>query len=312
MADLAPRLRQVAELSPGVVHAIAGLLLIAFGIKAGLVPLHFWLPASYHRPSPAVSALFAGLLTKVGLYAMIRVLGPVVPVGAGMARTLLVLSIVTMLVGVLGAVGQRGVRRVLGFHIVSQIGYMALAVALAWRGGPLAGAAMVAALFYVAHHILVKTNLYLVSGTMRALGRSESLDELGGLARSAPWLMPLFLIPALSLAGLPPLSGFWAKLAVFRISLSAGAFVAFGAAAVAGLLTLISMMKIWIEAYWKPAPENAPAGPRPGAGFWILRVGPSAGLALGTLAIGVAPGWLLGLVQAAAGAVTGHAMGGAP
>jgi multicomponent Na+:H+ antiporter subunit D len=312
MADLGPRLREVAELSPGLVHAIAALLLVAFGIKAGLVPLHFWLPASYHRPSPAISALFAGLLTKVGLYAMIRVLGPVVPIGSGLARALLVAALVTMLVGVLGAVGQGGVRRVLGFHIVSQIGYMALALALAWHGGAVAGAAMVAALFYVAHHILVKTNLYLVSGTMRELGRSESLGELGGLARRSPWLIPLFLVPALSLAGLPPLSGFWAKLAVFRVTLAQGAFVSFAVAAAAGLLTLVSMMKIWMEAFWKPAPSEAGPAVRTDLRFWLLRVGPSAGLALGTLAIGLAPGWLLGLVRAAAGTVTGGATGGLP
>jgi multicomponent Na+:H+ antiporter subunit D len=302
MADLGPRLRQLAEASPGLIHAIAGLFLVAFGIKAGLVPLHFWLPASYHRPSPAVSALFAGLLTKVGLYAMIRVLGPVVPVGPWLARTLLVLAVVTMIVGVIGAVGQHQVRRVLGFHIVSQIGYMALAVALAWQGSAAAPAAMVAALFYIAHHILVKTNLFLVGGTIRELGGGEDLDQLGGIARGAPWLMPLFLVPAFSLAGLPPLSGFWAKLSVFRVTLDEGAFVAFAAAAIAGLLTLISMMKIWMEAFWKPRKE-ALAPVASGARFWLLRVGPSAGLALGTLAIGLAPGWLLSLVNAAARAV---------
>jgi multicomponent Na+:H+ antiporter subunit D len=193
---------------------------------------------------------------------------------------LLVMAALTMLSGVLGAAAQQDIRRILSFHIVSQIGYMLMGLALFT---PLA---LMGAVFYVVHHIIVKANLFLIGGVVARLGGSFDLDDLGGLYRRYPWLAVLFLVPALSLAGLPPLSGFWAKLILIRAGLDAQAYVIVGVALVVGLLTLYSMTKIWVGAFWKaqPAvPADATAS-RPAAVTLLL---PIAMLAALTVAIGL-------------------------
>ncbi|MDJ0788642.1 MAG: proton-conducting transporter membrane subunit [Myxococcota bacterium] len=228
----------------------AAFLLVAFGIKAGLFPVFFWLPASYPTPAFAVSALFAGLLTKVGVYALLRMFTLLFPDPIG--GPLVAVAVATMATGVLAAASQSHVRRILSFHIVSQIGYIVLGLALATSLG------VASAIFYTLHHIVTKTNLFLVGGLIARAGGGESLARLGGISARGVGLSLLFAIPALSLAGIPPLSGFFAKLFLIRASLQAEAFVAAGAAVGVGLLTIFSMAKIWNEAFWKAAPEEAP------------------------------------------------------
>ncbi|MCG3175721.1 MAG: Na(+)/H(+) antiporter subunit D [Candidatus Omnitrophica bacterium] len=267
------------------------LFMFAFGIKAAIFPLYFWLPASYHTPPPAVAALFAGLLTKVGVYALVRVFTLVFVHDVGVTHGILLVSaMVTMVLGVLGAAAGRDVRRILSFHIISQVGYMVLGLALYT---PLALAGTV---FYIAHHILVKANLFLVGGLIQRAGGSYDLKRLGGLSSSHPWLAALFLIPALSLAGLPPLSGFYAKLTLLAAGLQSGEYLAVAVALVVGLLTLYSMIKIWQEAFWKPVPADAAAVT---PGVTVHRVLPVAALALMTVLIGVCVGPLYALSREA-------------
>jgi multicomponent Na+:H+ antiporter subunit D len=185
------------------------------------------------------------------------------------------------------------VRRILSFHIISQIGYMVLGLAFYT---PLAVAG---AVFYIAHHILVKANLFFVAGVMQRLGGSHRLERLGGLATAAPLVAVLFLVPALSLAGVPPLSGFWAKLVLLRAGLEAGHWVAVGVALAVGLVTLLSMTKIWTEAFWKPRPADAPAPPDFPRAARIAMVAPVAALAAMTLLIGLMPGGLFDLARVA-------------
>ena len=301
MAELHLRLAIAAESRPELIVALAGVFLVAFGIKAAVFPLYTWLPASYHTPPVAVSALLAGLLTKVGVYALIRILTLVFPPLPGVPTFLLGVAALTMVFGVLGAVAMYETRRILSFHIVSQIGYMVMGLALI--GSPsqaVRAAGLAAALFYVVHHILVKANLFLVAGLAARVGGSFQLAQLGGLAPRAPWLALLFLIPAGSLAGVPPLSGFWAKLAVIRAGLEGGAWLAVTAALAAGLLTVLSMAKIWTEGFWKPAPPEAPQ-PAPLCRRRLgLLVAPSVALAVLTLGIGLHPRPLWELSQRAA------------
>jgi len=247
MADLA-LLLPTMEATPGLVAA-ALLFLAAFGIKAGLFPVFFWLPASYHTTPFAVAAIFAGLLTKVGVYACFRVFTLLFTVEGEVFRQLLaVIAALTMVTGVLGAAVQWNIRRILSFHIISQIGYMLMGLAIFTQ------AALLGAAFYIVHHIIVKANLFLLAGAIQRASGTDNLKASGGLLRSHPWLAVLFLIPALSLAGLPPLSGFWAKYLVIEPALRDGfAWLAAVALAV-GLLTLYSMGKIWLEAFWKAAP----------------------------------------------------------
>jgi multicomponent Na+:H+ antiporter subunit D len=284
MADLAVKLANPsAGLSAGLVTVLAMMLLVAFGIKAAVFPLFFWLPASYHAPPPAVSAVFAGLLTKVGVYALIRVFTLIFLQDVGFTHTLiLIVAGLTMVTGVLGAVAQNEFRRVLSFHIVSQIGYMVLGLGLFT---PLA---LAGAVFYIVHHIVVKTNLFLIGGLVERLGGTPQLKQLGGLYESHIGLALLFLIPALSLAGLPPLSGFFAKLAVLQAALAVGQYVSAGIALAVGLLTLFSMLKLWREAFWKPAPESAPMPPTAPIGTASLL--PIMILAAVTIMIGLAAG----------------------
>lgn len=255
MADLARQLS--SNTRPGLVMAIALLFLISFGIKAAVFPLFFWLPASYHTPPVAVSAIFAGLLTKVGVYALLRVFTLLFVGNVGFTHKLiLVLAGLTMVTGVLGATAQHEFRRILSFHIVSQIGYMIMGLGLFTPLG-IAGS-----IFYVIHHIIVKTNLFLVSGVVHRLQGSYELKELGGLFRPQPALSVLFLIPALSLAGIPPLSGFWAKFALARAGLDSAQYAIVATALAVGLLTLFSMTKIWAEVFWKKREVSNSGRPR--------------------------------------------------
>ena len=281
LADLHGKVLLVAN--RGLLMAVAVIFLAAFGIKAALFPLFFWLPAAYHTPPVSVAAIFSGLMTKVGLYALLRVFTLVFPVDMSYFFSLLLaLAALTMITGVFGAAAQNDFRRILSFHIISQVGYMAMGLALQT---PLALAGTV---FYLIHHIIVKVNLFLVSGVVERLQGSFELKRLGGIYRSNGWIAVLFFIPAFSLAGFPPLSGFWAKMILIRASLDIQQYgVAFIAVAV-GLLTVYSMTKIWGEVFWKPAPRPDHAANRQMAlktSAWMTA--PIAVLALSTIFIGL-------------------------
>ena len=281
MADIAQNLAA----SPDANWAISSsmLLLVAFGLKAGLFPFFFWLPASYHTPPSAVSAVFAGLLTKVGVYALFRAYTLIfVPIFPEVREIILVLAVLTMVTGVLGAASHFDMRRILSFHIVSQIGYMVLGLAF------MTPLALAAAIFYIIHHIIVKTNLFLVSGLIIRLKGSCDLARIGGLSRTAPWLAVLFFVPAFSLAGVPPLSGFWAKLAIVKSGMALGSWIAVAAALAVSILTLYSMTKIWAEAFWKEEPD--PGHDRSDiipAGRLVWMVVPVVVLSLCTVLIGL-------------------------
>ncbi len=284
MADLAVKFSQVeASSSRALISTLAVLFLAAFGIKAAIFPLFFWLPASYHTPPAAVAAIFSGLLTKVGVYALIRVFTLIFMQDTAFTHPLiLILSGLTMLIGVLGAMSQNEFRRVLSFHIVSQIGYMLMGLGLFT---PLALAGSV---FYIAHHILVKTNLFLVSGVVEFLGKTAVLKKLGGLYRSQPVLGILFLIPALSLAGIPPLSGFFAKFNLIKAGLLEAQYWVVGVALLVSLFTLFSMIKLWNEAFWKPGPQTPTAATGKNCKPMILPIALLAGFTV-LVGLGIGP-----------------------
>jgi multicomponent Na+:H+ antiporter subunit D len=277
---------------PRLVSAVALLLLCAFGIKAALFPLYFWLPASYHTPPPAVTAIFAALLTKVGMYAMVRVFTLVFAFEGPLLRTVLLwIAAFTMVSGVLGALAQTDVRRLLSFHIISQMGYLALGLALA-LGTQSAGAAQLAlasVLFFTVHVAAAKAALFLVSGVAFRMRGTYQLKNLGGLYAEAPFLALLFFTAAMALAGVPPLSGFAAKYGVLRAGLSAGAYWPVAAAVAVSLVTLLSMTKIWDQAFWKPLPEDAPPSTAiPGRFTAPALYGPIIALAVFCVVMGLA------------------------
>ena len=249
LADLAGALDQV---DPTVRTALGLLLLVVFGVKAAIFPLFQWLPDSYPTAPSPVTALFAGLLTKVGVYAIIRTQTLLFPTGGTSSTVLLVLAALTMTVGVVGAIAQDDVKRILSFHIVSQIGYMIFGLGLFSLAG-VAGAVL-----YIVHHIVVKTTLFLVGGIIEETTGTGQLHRLGGLLHGAPLLAVLFLLPALSLAGIPPLSGFVAKLALVQAGFGAQQWVYAGIALAVSLLTLFSMTKIWNGVFWGTPDEPPP------------------------------------------------------
>nr|WP_281494207.1 Na+/H+ antiporter subunit D [Jannaschia sp. S6380] len=275
----------VQSADPGLVTVIATMFLIGFGVKAAVFPLFFWLPAAYHTPAFSVSAVFAGLLTKVGVYALIRMFTLVFTQDTGFTHGLLLwIACLTMVTGVLGAAAQSDFRRILSFHIVSQIGYMVLGLAL------LTPLAMAGAVFYLVHHIIVKANLFLVAGVANRVAGGNELDRIGGLYKGAPFLAFLFLIPAFSLAGFPPLSGFWAKYVLVKASLDLQLWVVAATALAVGLMTIYSMTKIWGRAFWAPHPggqvptlASLPASAR------LSLLLPIVGLAAITVLIGLFP-----------------------
>jgi multicomponent Na+:H+ antiporter subunit D len=281
LADVAVRL---AEVPDGVRQALGGLLLVTFGIKAAIFPLFFWLPDSYPTAPAPVTAVFAGLLTKVGVYAIIRTQTLLFP-SDGPSPLVLVAASLTMVVGVLGAIAQDDMKRILSFHIVSQIGYMLFGLGLDSVAG------MAAAVFFIVHQIPVKTALFLVNGLVETLTGTAALRRLGGLLRRSPFTAAMFLLAALSLAGIPPLSGFFGKLALINAGFTARMWVVTGVSLAVSLLTLYSMTKIWSNVFWgepdEPPPLVSAAGTGPLRAPLLMNV---ATLALVALTIGIGAG----------------------
>jgi len=295
MADIAQTLPGVEN--QGLVTVVAMMFMVAFGVKAAVFPLFFWLPAAYHTPAFSVSAVFAGLLTKVGVYALIRMFTLVFNADIGFTHSILLwVAALTMVTGVLGAAAQNDIRKILSFHIVSQIGYMIMGLAL------LTPLALAGAVFYLVHHIIVKANLFLIAGVVERIAGSTDLARIGGFYKTAPLLAVLFFVPAFSLAGFPPLSGFWAKYVLVAAALEDQAWVIAAVALVVGLLTIFSMTKIWAEAFWKAHPDGAD----PKLSTLTVQdrrslLWPIASLAGMTLVIGFFPETFVGFAETAAG-----------
>ncbi|HIY85686.1 MAG TPA: Na+/H+ antiporter subunit D [Candidatus Yaniella excrementavium] len=249
MADLAMKL---GELDPDLQQLLHLMLLVGFGIKAAVFPLSFWLPDSYPTAPAPVTAVFAGLLTKVGVYAIIRTETLLFP-GDRVNTLLLVISGLTMIVGILGALVQFDIKRVLSFTLVSHIGYMIFGVSVANQIG------LTATVFYVVHHITIQTALFLVTGLIEYRTGTANIDRLGSMAKISPLVAVLFLVPALNLGGIPPFSGFLGKVGLIEGGVVNGsplAWVMVAASVVTSLLTLIVMMRIWTRVFWRPIEDS--------------------------------------------------------
>ncbi|ACQ82058.1 NADH dehydrogenase (quinone) [Beutenbergia cavernae DSM 12333] len=288
LAQLSVRL---GELDPGVQLVLQVMLLLAFAIKAAVFPLSAWLPDSYPTAPAPVTAVFAGLLTKVGVYAIIRTQTLLFPDGR-LDTLLLWAALLTMVVGIVGAVAQEDLKRLLSFTLVSHIGYMIFGIALSSQAG------LAAAIFYVAHHITVQTALFLVSGLVERRGGTTSLEKLGSLAKYAPALAIIFFVPAMNLAGIPPLSGFLGKLGLLQAGVQLGTPLAYALVAgglLTSLLTLYAIIKAWNKAFWQEAPEGLPQGDTPRTMF-----GPAAAIVAVSVALTVVAGPLFDYTDRAA------------
>ncbi len=251
MAQIALRM---PEIDHGTAQLIQTMLLVAFGVKAAVFPLSAWLPDSYPTAPAPVTAVFAGLLTKVGIYAIIRTRATLFS-DSELNGALQVVGLATMVVGILGAVAQDDIKRLLSFTLVSHIGFML------WGVGNGSADGLTAAIFYTAHHIIVQTALFLVSGLMERVGGSTSLVKLGSLLKAWPLLGALYLLPALNLAGVPPMSGFLGKLGLITASAASGRpldWTLIAGGIVTSLLTLYALLRGWSMAFWQASEEEEP------------------------------------------------------
>ncbi len=304
-----------------IVAIATGVIVIALMLKAAIVPAHSWLPATYPYTSPAITALFSGLLTKIGVYALVRIVSLIYEPGSAVTVVVIVACVASMIIGVLGALGEGTIRGVLTFHMISQVGYILVGVVLAGAIG------LAAVVFYLVHHTIVKTSLFLTGGTVEHEEGTGVIKRLGGLARAHPIASFAFLLAALSLVGVPPFSGFWAKYGVLTAAADAGVALVFVVALLVSVGTLGSMLKLGTGVFWgdRSTPESdemtpsdvsvvpvtvgaagttidvATAVEAPPVTKWRpLLVFPGLALALVSLGIGLFPEWLL-LLAATAG-----------
>jgi len=303
-----------------IVGIATGVIVIALMLKAALVPTYSWLPATYPYTSPAITALFSGLLTKIGVYALVRIISLIYEPGNLITIIVITVCVASMIIGVLGALGESTIRGVLTFHMISQVGYILVGVVLAGAVG------MAAVVFYLVHHTIVKTSLFLTGGSVEHEEGTGIIRRLGGLARAHPIASLAFLLAALSLIGIPPFSGFWAKLGVLNAAADSGAAVVFIVALVVSVGTLASMLKLGTGVFWgtpkgsredDETPSDVTLGSvRVGAAGTVIDVAaaveaplvtkwrpllvfPGLALALISLAIGLFPEWLLVLADTA-------------
>ncbi|WP_187645384.1 Na+/H+ antiporter subunit D [Streptomyces sp. TRM49041] len=303
---LAQLTARVAALPEGLRTVLGLLLLTVFGIKAALVPLHFWLPDSYPTAPAPITAVFAALLTKVGLYALLRTQTLIFP-RDGAWVLLAAVAVTTMLVGILGAIAQDDIHRLLSFTLVSHIGFMLFGLALFDTAG------LTGTILYMVHHIVVMAALFLTAGLVVRRTGTAALHRMKGLGAPSTRIAVLFALPALSISGVPPFSGFVAKVALLRAGISEAGPTGYALAAAAvftSLLTLYAMAKVWNAAFWGEPDEvrgtpvadsgdwtGQPRGTRRGA---VLMLGSTAAMAVTGVLLAVSAGPLARVAEEAA------------
>lgn len=248
MADLSLRIQDVENKS--LVGITSVFFILGFGIKSAVFPLYFWLPSSYHTPPSAVAATFGGLLTKVGIYAMLRVNSLIFVPDEFTKNLLMGIAVFTILTGAFGALIKTNIRRLFSYLIVCHIGFMVGGIAM------FTTVALTGTVFYLIHDIMVKTNMFLIAGLIRQLRGTMSMEKLGGMYREYPKISLLIAIVLFSLVGIPPLSGFWPKIYLFQGAFSGHHYFFVAALIIGSLATLYVIAKMWADAFWKDTPAD--------------------------------------------------------
>ncbi len=252
MAHLADRIGEVEQ--TGVLTTIAVLLFLVFATKGALFPLFFWMPRSYAVPSPVISALFGALLTKVGVYSILRVFTLIFIYNLDFTHNLfIILAGVTMLIGVFGALSTNDVKLIIAYNIIPAVGYMMMGI------GILSDSSIAGTVYYLVHDMIVKGALFLLAGAIVAAAGTSDLRKMGGLIHSYPLLGWLFLLASITVAGLPPFSGFIGKLLLLQGGMENGNFIIVGIGLLTSLLILISVIRIFINGFWGEQRETKPA-----------------------------------------------------
>lgn len=253
MADIVLKANDARGAAP--MMTLACLFTLAFAMKAAAFPVNFWLPASYHTPKIVVAALFGGLLTKVGVYSLLRVMVMLFPVEREeLSFVIAIVAALTMVLGALGALAQNDIRRMLGYIVVSGIGYIMAGIAIGTTAG------VSGAIFYAAQSVLLMTALYLVAGVAARMGGTWSLAGLGGLYKTAPLFSGMALALFFAGAGLPPFIGFWPKAMLVKAAIDIGAWWLAGSLLVSGFIVTLTFGRVFLLAFWRPQVKQASAG----------------------------------------------------
>ncbi|MEG0258809.1 MAG: Na+/H+ antiporter subunit D [Lysinibacillus sp.] len=288
MAHIAVR---VAELGADpLITTVALIFLVVFSLKAGLL-LFFWLPGSYTEPPTAVAALFAALLTKVGIYALMRTFTLMFPNNMDVTHTVLaVMAGVTLIAGCMGALASRDIRTIASYNVIIGVGFIIIGLAVGTE------TALQGAIYYVIHDMVAKALLFLAIGTMIYVTGETLIDNISGLIRNYPLFGWLFFIVMCSLAGIPPLSGFLGKILIGQGAIEAEHYVLLGLGFASSLAVLYSLLRIFLSSFFgetiisiedeKPLPKRI--------------IMPLVILALCTTGLGVGAEWLAPYVTDAA------------
>jgi multicomponent Na+:H+ antiporter subunit D len=237
--------------APLAVGLCAALFLMGFGLKAALIPFHAWLPDAHPSAPAPISAILSGLLIKVsGVYAIVRILFNVFGLTPVLSQVLMWLGAVSIVVAALLALGQNDLKRMLAYSSISQVGYIVLGLGL---GTPLG---IAGGLFHLFNHALGKGLLFLNSGSIQMSTGTRNLDEMGGLARRMPLTAATSLVGSLSIAGVPPLPGFWSKLMIIMALVQAAEWPLAVVAILASVLTLWYYLLIQRKAFFGKLEER--------------------------------------------------------
>lgn len=252
MADLAVKIPQLPN--QGLVIVVSIFFILSFGIKSAIFPLYFWLPSSYHTPPSAIAALFGGLLTKVGIYAMLRMFSLVFRMEGWVSEVVIILAVCTMFVGAFGAVNKMNLRKLFSYLIVCHIGFMVGGI------GMFTLTALIGTIFYLIHDIIIKTNLFLITGVIRMMNGSVNMNHLGNMYKEYPRISLVFALVFFSLIGIPPLSGFWPKINFIKAAFDLNQYAYVIGVIFASFITLYVMIKAWANIFWKEKDLDACRG----------------------------------------------------
>ncbi len=243
MADLSLKIAALED--PTLVNICAMIFFVGFGIKSAVFPLYFWLPASYHTPPHAVAAIFGGLLTKVGVYAMIRVFTLIFTLDPFLENVLMGVAMLTIFSGAVGALVQHNLQKIFSYLIICHIGFMVAGLGMGTR------IALTGAIFYMIHDIVVKANLFMVGGLLYRINGTSNIKKMGDMYARYPLLSLVMAVPLFSLVGIPPLSGFWPKLSLIMGGLETENYAMIGLILFGSFITLFIIAKVWAELFWK-------------------------------------------------------------
>ena len=237
--------QRIAEVGQGpLLTTISIIFLLVFGLKAGLL-LYSWIPGAYSAPPPAVAALFGALLTKVGIYAMFRVFTLLFYHEPSITHTMIgVMAGLTLIGGSIGAIAYHDIRQIVAYNVVIAVGFILVGLAVFTQ------TAMEGSIYYIVHDMIVKALLFLLAGTIIALTGTGKIDKMSGLIRNYPVLGWLFFIVMLSLAGIPPLSGFIGKVLVAQGTIQSGSYVLLALAFISSIFVLYSLLRIFKNCFW--------------------------------------------------------------